>query len=79
MEDKIGMYTKQEIFDFMTNCEGSMLGHSMYDAIMNELSKANDKLKKIEKIIEYIDYVDTEWAIGQLADKILSIIKGEEE
>ena len=47
--------------------------------LQQELSKANKKLKKIEETIpEYMDYVDTERAIGQLADKILSIIKGEE-
>ena len=37
MREKIGMYTEDEIFEYMTDCEGSMLGRSMYDAIFDKI------------------------------------------
>ena len=46
---KIGMYTEEEIFNYMTNCEGSMLGRSMYDAIFDKihaLITENEQQKK---------------------------------
>ena len=45
---KIGMYTEDEIFNYMTNCEGSMLGRSMYDAVFGKLHALiteNEQLK----------------------------------
>lgn len=49
MELKIGMYTEDEIFEYMTDCEGSMLGRSMYDAIFDKihaLITENEQLKE---------------------------------
>lgn len=53
---KIGRYTEEEIFQYMTDVEGSMLGRSMYDAIFgtihalitekNQLKKDNETLQK---------------------------------
>ena len=53
---KIGNYTEEEIFQYMTDEEGSMLGRSMYDAIFNtihaliteknQLKKDNETLQK---------------------------------
>lgn len=53
---KIGRYTEEEIFQYMTDVEGSMLGRSMYDAIFdfihalitekNQLKKDNEALQK---------------------------------
>lgn len=53
---KIGNYTEEEIFQYMTDVEGSMLGRSMYDAIFgtihalitekNQLKKDNETLQK---------------------------------
>lgn len=53
---KIGRYTEEEIFQYMTDVEGSMLGRSMYDAIFgtihalitekNRLKKDNETLQK---------------------------------
>ena len=51
---KIGMYTEDEIFNYMTNCEGSMLGRSMYDAVFGKLHALiteNEQLKQKEDII----------------------------
>ena len=55
-ELKIGRYTEEEIFQYMTDVEGSMLGRSMYDAIFNtihaliteknQLKKDNETLQK---------------------------------
>lgn len=53
---KIGRYTEEEIFQYMTDVEGSMLGRSMYDAVFgtihalitekNQLKKDNETLQK---------------------------------
>ena len=55
-ELKIGRYTEEEIFQYITDVEGSMLGRSMYDAIFNtihaliteknQLKKDNETLQK---------------------------------
>jgi predicted transcriptional regulator len=56
-EEKIGMYTREEILDYMQDCEGSMLGRSMYDAIMSKIDTLQSQLdianKKLDKIKEY--------------------------
>ena len=48
---KIGMYTEDEIFNYMTNCEGSMLGRSMYDAIFNKIYALITENEQQEKVI----------------------------
>ena len=60
-DEKIGLYTEDEIFEYMTNCEGSFLGRSMYDAIFEkihtqkqenkQLQQENQSLKKENKIL----------------------------
>ena len=60
IEMKIGMYTEEEIFEYMTDCEGSFLGRSMYDAIFDKihalitknefLTKRENKLQTIEQM-----------------------------
>lgn len=52
---KIGRYTEEEIFQYMTDVEGSMLGRSMYDAIFNTihaLITERDQLKKDKKTLQ---------------------------
>ena len=54
-EMKIGMYTEDEIFQYMTEQEGGMLGRSMYDAIfdkMHNLITENQQLKEQLEISE---------------------------
>ena len=48
---KIGMYTEDEIFNYMTNCEGSMLGRSMYDAIFDKIYALITENEQQAKII----------------------------
>lgn len=51
---KIGMYTEDEIFNYMTNCEGSMLGRSMYDAIFDKIYALITENEQQEKdIVKY--------------------------
>lgn len=70
MNDKIGMYTEDEILEHLTEGEGrGFLGRSMYDAIFNkihalkteneQLQEENARLKdKIDKAVEYIKNID---------------------
>ena len=70
MNEKIGMYTEDEILEHLTEGEGrGFLGRSMYDAIFDkihalktekeQLKKENARLKdKIEKAIEKIKNID---------------------
>ena len=54
-EMKIGMYTEDEIFQYMTEQEGGMLGRSMYDAIfdkMHALITETEQLKKDNLILK---------------------------
>lgn len=54
-EMKIGMYTEDEIFQYMTEQEGGMLGRSMYDAIfdkMHALITETEQLKKDKLILK---------------------------
>lgn len=46
-ELKIGMYTEDEIFQYMTEQEGGMLGRSMYDAIFD---KIHTQITEIEQL-----------------------------
>lgn len=52
---KIGIYTEDEIFNYMTEQEGGMLGRSMYDAIfdkMHALITETERLKKDKLILK---------------------------
>ena len=65
VNEKIGMYTEDEILEHLTEGEGrGFLGRSMYDAIFGkihalkteneQLQQENERLKdKIEKVNEY--------------------------
>ena len=67
MNDKIGMYTEDEILEHLTEGEGrGFLGRSMYDAIFDkihalkteneQLKQENARLKdKIEKAFKIVD------------------------
>ena len=67
MNEKIGMYTEDEILEHLTEGEGrGFLGRSMYDAIFDKIhalkteneqlkqenARLKDKLKDIEKILD---------------------------
>ena len=67
MNDKIGMYTEDEILEHLTEGEGrGFLGRSMYDAIFDKIhalkteneqlqqenARLKDKLNDIEKILD---------------------------
>jgi hypothetical protein len=67
VNEKIGMYTEDEIFKEIAN---GFLGRSMYDAIFDkihalkteneQLQQENARLKdKNEKIIEYVNHYET--------------------
>lgn len=49
---KIGMYTEDEIFNYMTSCEGSMLGRSMYDAIFDKIHALITKNAQLKKELQ---------------------------
>ena len=52
---KIGIYTEDEIFEYLTEGEGSMLGRSMYDAIFDKihaLITENNQLKEKNKYLK---------------------------
>ena len=54
-EMKIGMYTEDEIFQYMTEQEGGMFGRSMYDAIFDKihaLITETEQLKKDKLILK---------------------------
>ena len=58
---KIGMYTEDEIFNYMTNCEGSMLGRSMYDAIFDKIYALITENEQQEKdIVKYKSLYENE-------------------
>lgn len=68
VNEKIGMYTEDEILEHLTEGEGrGFLGRSMYDAIFDKihaLKTENEQLKqenaqlkdKIEKAFKIVDY-----------------------
>ena len=81
---KIGRYTEEEIFQYMTDVEGSMLGRSMYDAIFgtihaliterNQLKKDNETLQKHCRAAEKLQRELNQRAkvINEVADYIKS-------
>lgn len=63
-KNRIGLYTEDEIFDYMTNYdEGSMLGRSMYDNIFEKIhmqEEENANLKQVlARIREYCEQINT--------------------
>lgn len=88
---KIGIYTEDEIFNYMTDCEGSMLGRSMYDAIFDKvyaLITENQQLKdnwnKLKEFIakEYYMYLPLEAttkSITILIDKMQELEKSDKQ
>lgn len=88
---KIGIYTEDEIFNYMTDCEGSMLGRSMYDAIFDKvyaLITENQQLKdnwnKLKEFIakEYYMYLPLEAttkSITILIDKMQELKKSDKQ
>lgn len=53
-ELKIGMYTENDIFEYLTNGGGSMLGRSIYDAIFDKIHSLITKNNQLEKQLEYL-------------------------
>ena len=69
MNEKIGMYTEDEILEHLTEGEGrGFLGRSMYDAIFDKihaLKTENEQLKdNWNKLKEYLNY-KSERAVGE--------------
>ena len=74
---KIGMYTEDEIFNYMTNCEGSMLGRSMYDAIFDKIYALITENEQQEKdIVKYKSLYENE---KDKNDTLVRIVKGVRE
>lgn len=74
---KIGMYTEDEIFNYMTNCEGSMLGRSMYDAIFDKIYALITENEQQEKdIVKYKSLYENE---KDKNDTLVRIVKKIEE
>ena len=54
--NKIGMYTDDEILDFMTEGEGrGFLGRSMYDAIQEILEEKDKEIERLNHIINELE------------------------
>ena len=90
MNEKIGMYTEDEILEHLTEGEGrGFLGRSMYDAIFDkihalkteneQLKQENERLKdKIEKAVEHIKNASYFDGSGMCANDLLAILGGKE-
>ena len=50
---KIGMYTENEIFKYMTEQEGGMLGRSMYDAVFNKIHNLITENQQLKEDISF--------------------------
>ena len=88
MNEKIGMYTEDEILEHLTEGEGrGFLGRSMYDAIFDKIhalktekeqlkqenARLKEKLTEIKKVID--GYMPNEYAMCDAFDEIEFIIK----
>ena len=88
MNEKIGMYTEDEILEHLTEGEGrGFLGRSMYDAIFDKIhalktekeqlkqenARLKDKLNEIKKVID--GYMPNEHAMCKAFDEIEFILK----
>ena len=49
---KIGIYTEDEIFNYMTEQEGGMLGRSMYDAIFDKIHNLITENQQLKEQLE---------------------------
>ena len=73
---KIGMYTEDEIFNYMTNCEGSMLGRSMYDAIFDKIYALITENEQQEKdIVKYKSLYENEKEHTDTLKRIIKEVK----
>ena len=73
---KIGMYTEDEIFNYMTNCEGSMLGRSMYDAIFDKIYALITENEQQEKdIVKYKSLYENEKDKNDTLKRIIKEVK----
>ena len=73
---KIGMYTEDEIFNYMTNCEGSMLGRSMYDAIFDKIYALITENEQQEKdIVKYKSLYENEKDKNDTLNRVIKKIE----
>lgn len=49
---KIGIYTENEIFKYMTEQEGGILGRSMYDAVFNKIHNLITENQQLKEQLE---------------------------
>jgi hypothetical protein len=61
--EKIGMYTAEEILEFMTNGEGrGFMGRSMFDAMYFKIKDLQQKVEQLENIRkDAIEYINKNW------------------
>lgn len=51
-EEKIGMYSREDILNYMEDREGSMLGRSMYDALMTKIDYQQSQYESLQHEIK---------------------------
>ena len=72
-ELKVGMYTENEIFKYMTEQEGGILGRSMYDAVFNKIHNLITENQKLKEQLERSEKARKE-AI-ELINKVINMRK----